>query len=174
MALGLVCAVWAAGISAENAREDRAAGAASARALAQVRSAIASEPTAEAEEEPYIGLLTIPRLELELPIQAQWDDARLKIAPCRFLGSAEGADLVLVGHNYKRHFGPIRRLKPGDEVLFQDMDGNLRHYQVTATATVAPTALEEITAAHAALTLITCTYGGTARVVVYCEESPSL
>lgn len=34
-----------------------------------------------------IGYLSIPSLDLELPIMADWDDTRLKIAPCRYTGS---------------------------------------------------------------------------------------
>ncbi len=29
----------------------------------------------------YVGVLTIPALELELPVMSEWDAARLKIAP---------------------------------------------------------------------------------------------
>ena len=36
----------------------------------------------------YIGVLTIPSLELELPVISQWDYAALKVAPCRYSGSA--------------------------------------------------------------------------------------
>lgn len=35
----------------------------------------------------YIGYLSIPKLELELPIMADWDYTRLRIAPCRYTGS---------------------------------------------------------------------------------------
>ncbi len=117
----------------------------------------------------YIGWLTIPRLGLELPVMADWDYDRLKIAPCRFSGTTTEENLVLLGHNYRRHFGPIRRLRPGDEVIFEDMDGVTTVYQVTATDVVNPSALEEVTSGDFDLTLITCTYGGQTRIVVYCD-----
>ena len=53
----------------------------------------------------YIGYLTIPGLNLRLPIMADWDYPRLQIAPCRYTGSVETGDLILVAHNYKHHFG---------------------------------------------------------------------
>ena len=51
----------------------------------------------------YVGVLTIPTLELELPVMSEWDAARLKIAPCRYSGSTKTRDLVIAGHNYTTH-----------------------------------------------------------------------
>lgn len=45
----------------------------------------------------YVGVLTIPALELELPVMSEWDAARLKIAPCRYSGSTKTRDLVIAG-----------------------------------------------------------------------------
>ena len=47
----------------------------------------------------YIGYLTIPDLNLELPIMSGWDSKRLQIAPCRFTGTLRGGDLVIMAHN---------------------------------------------------------------------------
>lgn len=118
----------------------------------------------------YIGYLTIPRLGLELPIMADWDYTRLKIAPCRYSGSTMEENLVLVAHNYRKHFGPIRRLNPGDEAAFVDMDGNVIRYRVEAVDVLPPTAVEEVTSGSFDLALVTCTYGGNTRLVVYCDE----
>ena len=38
----------------------------------------------------YIGYLSIPTLELELPIMSSWSYPQLKIAPCRYYGSVRG------------------------------------------------------------------------------------
>ena len=118
----------------------------------------------------YIGYLYFPTLELELPIMADWDYTRLKIAPCRYTGTVRGEDLVLMGHNYTRHFGRLGRLTEGDSVIFTDMDGNATAYRVIARDILAPTAVAEMTAGDFDLTLFTCTYGGQSRITVYCDR----
>ena len=118
----------------------------------------------------YIGCLTIPALGLELPIMGDWDYSRLQVAPCRYSGSIRGEDLVLMAHNYAKHFGKLSQLSPGDPVIFTDMDGVITHYRVVALDVLHPKAVEEMTAGVYDLTLFTCTYGGKSRVTVYCDR----
>lgn len=119
----------------------------------------------------YIGYLSIPKLELELPIMADWDYARLEISPCRYRGSVRGEDLVLMAHNYATHFGKISQLSEGDQVIFTDMDGVMTIYQVVAQDILAPNDVQEIISGDYDLTLFTCTYGGKSRVTVYCDRA---
>lgn len=114
----------------------------------------------------YIGYLSIPSLDLELPVMAEWDYDRLKLAPCRYTGSTKTDDLVICAHNYARHFGPVRNLTPGDTVYFTDMDGMSLEYEVEMVDTLAPVDIEDMTAGDYDLTLFTCTYGGKSRVAV--------
>lgn len=125
----------------------------------------------EIDGERYIGYLSIPALELELPVMSQWSYSRLKIAPCRYTGSVNGEDLVLMAHNYARHFGGLAQLAEGDSVIFTDMDGITTVYEVVARDILMPTAVEEMTAGDYDLTLFTCTYGGKSRVTVYCDRA---
>lgn len=118
----------------------------------------------------YIGYLSIPSLELELPIMADWNYKKLNIAPCRYTGTVKGEDLVLMAHNYKRHFGKLSELAEGDLVVFTDMDGEVTQYEVVAQDILMPTAVEEMTSGEFDLTLFTCTYGGRSRVTVYCDK----
>lgn len=118
----------------------------------------------------YVGYLSIPALERVLPVMSQWDDIRLKTAPCRYSGSTKTGDLVICGHNYKRHFWPLRNLVPGDRVTFTDMDGLVWQYEVVLLEILAPTDVEEATAGDYDLTLLTCTYGGANRVTVRCQR----
>ena len=118
----------------------------------------------------YIGYLSMPTLELELPILSGWDYDLLRIAPCRYHGTLQGNDLVLMGHNYTTHFGPIARLEVGDPVFFADMDGGVTQYRVVAQDVLQPYAVDEMTAGLYDLTLFTCTYGGKSRVTVYCNR----
>lgn len=118
----------------------------------------------------YIGVLSLPVLELELPVMSQWDYPRLKVNPCRYTGSAYLDNLVICAHNYSSHFGRIGALSIGDEVYFTDMDGNLFLYRVAEITTLQPMAVEEMTDSGWALTLFTCTVGGQTRVTVRCER----
>ena len=56
-----------------------------------------SEPPASSIEREYLGVLTIPALGLELPVQTEWSKANLKVSPCRQCGSTAAASDV-----YKR------------------------------------------------------------------------
>jgi sortase A len=122
------------------------------------------------EGREYVAMLSIPCLDLELPILSDWSYPALKVAPCRYLGSAYQGDLILMAHNYASHFGRIKNLLPGDVVQLTDMDGNLFTYQVVELETLDKTAVEDMAAGDWDLTLFTCTYGGQSRVTVRCEE----
>ncbi|MGM9550206.1 MAG: sortase [Faecousia sp.] len=118
----------------------------------------------------YIGCLSIPSLGLELPVMSEWDYERLKIAPCRYTGSTKSDDLVLLAHNYTKHFGTLKNLVPGSEVYFTDMDDVISCYQVETVEILTPTAVEEMVAGDYDLTLFTCTYDGQNRVTVRCDR----
>ena len=116
----------------------------------------------------YVGVLRIPTLALELPVISQWSYPLLKIAPCRYSGSAYQNNLVLCAHNYASHFGNLKNLHIGAAVTFTDMDGNLFTYQVAELETLPPQAAEEMENGDWDLTLFTCTVGGQSRVTVRC------
>jgi len=119
----------------------------------------------------YIGYLSIPSLELSLPILANWDYNLLKKAPCRYTGSTKSDDLVLMAHNYDKHFGRLSALNAGDSLYFTDMDGIVTAYTVVGRDVLVPTAIEEMTSGVFDLTLFTCTYGGKSRVTIYCDQA---
>ena len=125
-------------------------------------------PTVEIEGQAYIGVLDIPVLELELPVISEWSYPRLKLAPCRFEGSAYLDDLIIAAHNYRSHFGGLKNLRPGDEVSFTDVAGNVFRYTVAELETLGRNDMEELESGEWDLTLITCTLGGKSRVTVRC------
>lgn len=124
----------------------------------------------EVEGYLYIGYLTIPALELDIPIMSDWSYPQLRIAPCRYYGSTKTDDLVLMAHNYNSHFGRLNTLNRGDQILFTDMDNVVSVYEVIAIDILSPTAVEEMIAGEYDLTLFTCTYGGHSRVTVRCDR----
>lgn len=120
----------------------------------------------------YIGYLSIPEIDLELPVMSEWDYTRLKIAPCRYSGSIKTDNMVIAAHNYRRHFGSLSKLSEDDRIYFIDMDGIMYAYEIVAMEILAPTDVEDMTAGNYDLTLFTCTYGGQSRVTVRCERVP--
>lgn len=127
-------------------------------------------PTVEADGEWYVGTLEIPVLSLTLPVISEWSYPRLKKSPCRFSGSAYMDDLIIIAHNYQTHFGLLKKLLPGDEVIFTDMAGNAFHYQVAETEILHPAQIDDLTETDYPLTLLTCTVGGRTRVTVRCDR----
>jgi sortase A len=130
--------------------------------------------TISVDGESYIGLLHMPALELSLPVMREWSYDKLKISPCRYSGSAEDDSLVIAAHNYRRHFGSIRRLSRGSELFFTDADGNANRYIVAAVETLEATDIAGMTSSGYDLTLFTCTYGGAARFALRCERAQSV
>lgn len=128
-------------------------------------------PTAKIEGNEYIGLLQIPALGLELPVNSEWSYQKLELAPCRYSGSAYTGGFTIAGHNYSTHFGPLGNLVPGDEVSFIDVKGRNFYYAVQAVETVEATAVEEMISEEWDLTLFTCTLSGQARVAVRCVRA---
>ncbi len=128
-------------------------------------------PQAEIDGYAYMGYLSIPQLNLELPVMADWDYSRLKISPCRYSGSIANDDLVIIAHNYTRHFGTLSELSENDKVIFTDMNGTSIEYEVAALDILSSDAVEEITSGDFDLTLFTCTYGGKNRVTVFCNRT---
>ncbi len=122
------------------------------------------------EETEYIGILRIPTLNLELPVISQWSYPNLKIAPCRYSGSAYLDNMTIAAHNYRSHFGLLKNLSAGDEIIFIDMDGNRFDYEVVFVETLMPFAVEEIVDSGYDLSLFTCTFSGQARVTVRCNR----
>ena len=118
---------------------------------------------------PYIGYLSVPDLELALPIISEWSYPRFQIAPCRVSGTVLEKNLVLGAHNYPSHFGRLSQLSRGADIYFTDMDDNAYHYQVADIEILQPNDIELLTAGEYPLTLFTCTYGGKTRVTIRCD-----
>lgn len=128
-------------------------------------------PAVTVDGRQYIGVLTVPSLSLSLPVMSEWSYDNLKIAPCRYQGSAYKEDLIVAGHNYRKHFSPLKTLPIGAEIQFTDVDGNQFLYQVADLEVLDKMDVEEMETGDWDLTLFTCTYGGQTRFTVRCEEA---
>lgn len=125
-------------------------------------------------EHDYIGYLSVPSIGLELPVMAKWSYPGLKIAPGRYYGSVYTKNLVIAGHNYAKHFSPVKWLETGAEVDFTDMNNRVWRYQVVSTETLNPSQVEKMITKSETdswdLTLFTCNTGGRTRCTVRCME----
>ena len=189
--VGLVALAVSGSIWSNNSKEENEAGAFSyyaAQAFAESLEAVIMDPSYEqvvihdvpepiavfSEEEKYImidgiayiGILDIPKLSLSLPVNAEWDYPALKQTPCRYTGTINGKDLVIVAHSYNTHFGNISSLEVGETITLTCADGIGRLYSVAEIVTVSPTSVAEIVYSDYDLTLLTCTYSGQARTAV--------
>ena len=116
-----------------------------------------------------IGVLSIPVLELELPVLTDWSYAKLKIAPCHYFGSCFEKDFVIAAHNFQSHFGRLSELQPKDLVLFTDISGTVYCYEVVLLETLPGNATQEMITSGFDLSLYTCTPGGASRITVRCN-----
>lgn len=128
----------------------------------------------------YIGILEIPSLGIRLPVMDTWDYDRLRISPCLYSGSYYTDDMVICGHNYQRHFSPIKGVDIDADVYFITADKVIYHYTVSNRETVQPTSVEQMIRnmnngdpedgdmEDWDLTLFTCNTGGQTRCAVRC------
>lgn len=128
-------------------------------------------PAVEIDGVKYIGILEIPKLDIELPIINELDYSELKNAPCRYSGSVYSDNLIIAGHNYKSHFGRLKELQTGDSVIFTDADGNRFTYAVETSEELAADEVDEMLDETGwDLTLFTCTTDGSMRKTIRCVK----
>lgn len=127
-----------------------------------------TDPVAELDGRLYAGVVTIPALNVELPVIQDWSYPNLRVAPCRYYGSAAAGNLVIAAHNYSSHFGEINALNTGDTILFTDVWGKVYTYEVIHTEMIGGNDASAMRdgADEWDLTLFTCTLSGRSRVSV--------
>ena len=184
MSLGLILMIAAFALTAYNIWDEARAGEESSEVIEELTEKIKESEEKSADgalymeypdmemstvligSERYVGILEIPMLGIKLPVMDSWSYANLKKAPCRYEGSVYSKDMIIAGHNYRSHFGTLKRLVQGDMVLFTDADGNQFTYEVVEVEVVAGTAAEEMKSGDWDLTLFTCTYDGRSRTTI--------
>jgi len=128
----------------------------------------------EIEGYSYVGILSIPALDLSLPIMKEWNYDNLKIAPCVYRGSFYSDDIVIAAHNYGKHFGNLKKLPIGTEIIFQDIENAKYQYEIVEMDFIEGTAVEEMTEGDWDLTLFTCTLDGQKRYTVRCKKADGI
>lgn len=177
MGVGVISTLSALVLLAYNCRQDRAAGNASRESLIKIEQLqphssnnIGEMDSVKIDGNYYIGYIAIPSLDTELPVISEWSYSQLQIAPCRYYGAIHTDNLVIAAHNYTRHFGKLRRLRPGDKVFFTDVNQICHSYEVEQILTIKPTDTDIVTRGDYPLTFFTCTYSGKMRIAVQCRR----
>lgn len=118
----------------------------------------------------YIGVISIPSLNIKLPIMRETDYDRLAISPCKYYGNINTNDLVLCAHDYVNQFGKISNLKENDIIIITDVLGNNYVYKVVLTEELNPTDITNMIESPFDLTLYTCSYGALKRITIRCNR----
>ena len=181
LALGVLLLLAAAALTGYNLWDANRADEAAQTAVRSLEAVIADDPAPNdvpgemprvtIDGRDYLGVLSIPSQGLELPVLADWDFDALRLSPCRYAGSYFTGDLVIAGHNYAKHFSPLKWIEPDTEIVFTAADGAVLRYRVLRVDTLQPPQIEEMTVPDGwDLTLFTCTTGGRSRCAVRCER----
>ncbi|MDO4864095.1 MAG: sortase [Ruminococcus sp.] len=131
-------------------------------------------PTIELDGRLYCGYLSLPSLGLELPVASELSYPALRTSPCRYSGTVSGGDLVIAAHNYNSHFGRIKELTDGDEVVFTDCGGESTRYTVISAESVDGTDISSMLGGSVTewqLTLFTCDLSGRSRVTIRAAQA---
>lgn len=181
--LGVVCILSSAGFVVYNQWEDKNAEEIAQSLLDDVQSIIDEKTsgfngtektppemsTVKVDGYDCIGILSIPVIDLELPVLTDWSYVKLKNAPCHYYGTYYEKDFVIAAHNYKSLFGRLSELQTGDIVFFTDVKGVTYYYEVVLLETLPKEATKEMITGGFDLSLYTCTPGGASRVTVRCN-----
>lgn len=120
---------------------------------------------------PTIGMISIPDIDLELPILYGLDNENLAVGAGTMRASQQMGvgNYALAGHYTQSPtalFGPLHTIKTGTMIYVTDLT-HTYHYRTDSLETVAPNridVLDETTGAT--ITLITCTFDATERLIV--------
>ena len=121
----------------------------------------------------YVGYMSIPKLNLNLPVIDSYSYDKLKIAPNLYYGEFNTKNFIICAHNYKTHFGSIGGLQFGDIIVMTSVNNENYYYQVELVEELDSTEINEMLNNEFDLTLFTCTKNGRSRVTVRCNKVDS-
>jgi sortase A len=125
-----------------------------------------------------VARLRAPRQGIDLFVLAGDNGSSLAFGPGHRFGTAlpgENGICLISGHR-DTHFAFLKQVKPGEEILLQDMHGHWHRYQVDTTRVEDQASPIWQSPEHAVLTLVTCypfnavVPGGPLRYVVRATE----
>ena len=124
-----------------------------------------------------IGIIKIPKIDLEYPILERTNTESLNIYITKFWGNEvnEIGNVTLAGHNNLNGvmFWKIKKLEKGDIIELTDEQNITLKYEVFSTDVIDPNDIScilPIEAGRREVTLITCTNGRANRFIVKAKE----
>lgn len=123
-----------------------------------------------------IGIINIPKIELEYPILDTTTKENMRTSITRFSGGNvnEIGNLALAGHNNHdgTMFGRNDELVAGDKIYLTDLQKNTVEYEIKSIFVTDPNdvSILETKEEIREVTLITCENGNKARLIIKAEE----
>ena len=123
-----------------------------------------------------IGIINIPKIELEYPILDTTTKENMRTSITRFSGGNvnEIGNLALAGHNNYdgTMFGRNDELVAGDKIYLTDLQKNTVEYEIKSIFVTDPNdvSIFETKEEIREVTLITCENGNKARLIIKAEE----
>ncbi len=122
----------------------------------------------------YLGKIYIDKINLEYVIFNEFSEELLKIAPCKFYGNNIGdkGNLCIAGHNYndERFFGNLKKLKLGDEIYLDNLEGNIFKYSIFDIYETDENDMQILNSSKDyELTLLTCNNSNKKRIIIKAE-----
>ena len=120
-----------------------------------------------------IGVISIPKLGVQLPVINESSNELLNISCCRLSGivDVKPIRLVIAGHNLKSHFGGLDTLELGDEIAFTTLDGVTYYYSAVEISAIHKSDGADVLATDGwDITLLTCKTDRTMRTMVRFAE----
>ena len=124
--------------------------------------------TVEIDGKKYVGILSIPSIDLYLPIQEEWTKEKSKNAPGIYRGTFDNYPLIIGGHNNKSQFNKLYKIKDGAEVTIIKLNGEKISFKVKKIETIHGKDVKGMIETDYPLTLFTCTFNNQSRFTVRC------
>ena len=129
------------------------------------------------ENNTIIGIINVPKINLEYPILSTTTKENMKTSITRFSGGNvnESGNLALAGHNNYDNtmFGKIDELVIGDKIYLTDLQKNTIEYEINSIFITDPndvSILETKDKNKKEITLITCKNGNKSRLNLKAKE----
>lgn len=118
-----------------------------------------------------IGLIEIPSINISYPILSNNTEELLKVSVCRFSGPLPNrlGNLCIAGHNYRNNtmFSNLSKININDSIYITDLNNVKLEYIVYDKFKVKENNLNcTANTKDAQITLITCDYNNTKRIVI--------
>lgn len=122
-----------------------------------------------------LGEIEIPKINVKKYVLDETTDESLRLSLTKFWGPNlhEAGNFSIIGHNYNDLFKRLDELEIGDTFTLTARDGERGTYEVYKSYIVEPDdmdCIEDSLIGQREVTLITCTVGGTQRLIVKAQE----